>query len=109
MALAPLAPLVLYAGAAAVVLGLDALIGLRGNSLVVAPVSLALLGLVQAGRRWEVRAIVAELSERRLPGATPLTEPGSVLYARSTFDERLRDTDTSAVLGAILHHLEVRP
>lgn len=189
---APLTPLVLYAGGATVVLGLDALAGLRGDSLVVAPVSLALLGLVQAVRRWDarrrlrteadewilrgyqnrgasrfgwrvdeltgarerrllgrsLRAVVAQLSERRLPGAVPLnriglrpcrallvaiadrlealdrpvspsgiitvqrllTEPGSVLYAQSSFDERPldTDTDTGAVLGAILHHLEVR-
>ena len=187
---APLAPLVLYATGAAGVLGLEALAGLRGDPLVVAPVSLALVGLVQAVRRWEgrrrlraeadewilrgyqnrgasrfgwrideltgarerrllgnsLRAVVAQLSERRLPGAVPLnriglrpcraelvaladrlealdrpvspygiltvqrllTEPGSVLYAPSSFDER-RPLDTGAVLGANLHHLEVRP
>src|SRR5260370_12649549 len=55
MAPAPLEPLLLHLGVAAVVLGLEALVGLRGNSLVVAPVSLVLLGLVQAGRRSNVR------------------------------------------------------
>jgi hypothetical protein len=187
----PLAPLVLFTVGAAVVLGLGSLVGLRGDSLVVGPVSLALLGLVQAVRRWDarrrlcaeadawirrgyenrtgarygwrideltsarerrllgrsVRAVVAQLSDRRSLGAVPLdriglrpcrsnlvaladrlealdrpvspsgilavhlllTEPGSVLYARSSFDKRPLDTDTSAVLGAVLHHLEVRP
>jgi hypothetical protein len=187
----PLSPLVLFTVGAAVVLGLGALVGLRGDSLVVAPVSLALLGLVQAVGRWDaqrrlraeadawiergyenrtgsrygwrigeltsarerrvlgrsLRAIVAQLSERRSLGAVPLdriglrpcrsdlvaladrlealdrpvtpsgilavhrllTEPGSVLYARSSFDKRPLDTDSSAVLGAVLHHLEVRP
>jgi hypothetical protein len=187
----PLVPLVLYAVFAGSVLGLEALAGLGGDPLVVAPVSLALLGLVQAVRRWDVRrrlraqadawiqrgyenraasrygwrideltgarerrllagsvrAVVEQLSERRSLGAVPLnriglrpcrsnlvaladrlealerpvspsgilavqrllTEPGSVLYAPSSFDERPLDTDTSAVLGAILQHLEVRP
>ena len=44
-----------YAVAAAVVLALEALAGLRGDALVVAPVSLALFGLVQAARRWDAR------------------------------------------------------
>lgn len=186
----PLAPLLLFMVGAAVVLGLGALVGLRGDVLVVAPVSLALFGLFQTARRWDtrrrlcaeadawilrgfenraasrygwrigeltgtrerrllagsVRAVVQQLSERRSLGAVPLnrsglrpcrsnlvaladrlealerpvspsgilavqrllTEPGSVLYAPSGFDERPLDTDTSAVLGAILHHLEVR-
>jgi hypothetical protein len=185
----PLVPFVAYAVAAAPVFGLEALAGLRGDALVVAPVSLAAFGLVQAVRRWDarrhlraeadawilrgyenraasrygwrideltgprerrllgnsVRAIVAQLSERRLSGAVPLnriglrpcrsdlvaladrleaverpvspsgilavqrllTEPGSVLYTSPSFDGR--SLDTGAVLGAILHHLEVRP
>jgi hypothetical protein len=186
---APWPPFVLYAGSAAGVLGVEALAGLRGDTLIVAPVSLALLGLVKGVRRWDVRrrlraeadawitrgyenragsrygwriedltgirerrllgksvrAVVAQVSERRLPGAAPLnrvalrpcraelsaladrleafdqpvspsgilgvhrllTEPGSVLYTPPSFGEPL-PLDTSAVLGAILHHLEVR-
>jgi hypothetical protein len=187
----PLVPLVGYVVAAASVLGLEALAGLGGDPLAVAPVSLALLGLLQASRRWDarrrlraeadawiergyenraasrygwrideltsgrerrllghsLRAVVAQLSERRSLGAVPLnrsglrpcrsnlvaladrlealerpvspsgilavqrllTEPGSVIYAPSSFDESPLDTDTRAVLGAILHQLEVRP
>ena len=186
----PLAPLVLFTTGAAVVLGLGALVGLRGDVLVVAPVSLALFGLFQTARRWDtrrrlraeadawilrgyenraasrygwrigeltgarerrllagsVRAVVQQLSERRSLGAVPLnrsglrpcranlvaladrlealdrpvtpsgilavhrllTEPGSVLYARSSFDKRPLETDTGAVIGAVLHQLEVR-
>src|SRR5712671_6090692 len=51
----PLAPLVLFAVGAAVVLGLGALVGLRGDVLVVAPVSLTLFGLLRTARRWDVR------------------------------------------------------
>jgi hypothetical protein len=186
--LTPLAPLVLFTAGAAVVLGLGALVGLRGDVLVVAPVSLTLFGLFQAARRWDarrrlraeadawilrvyenraasrygwrideltsaherrllagtVRAFVAELTERRLSSAVPInraalrpcraelvaladrlealeqpvspagiltvqrliTEPGSILYAPLRFDGRPHHT--RAVLGAILHHLEVR-
>jgi hypothetical protein len=94
---------------------------LRGDSLVVAPVSLALLGLVRAVRRWDARRRlraeadewilrgyqnrrasrfgwrIDELTgacERRLPGAVPINRIG------------LRPC--RAELGAILHHLEVR-
>jgi hypothetical protein len=187
---ATVVPFVLYTAVAVVVLGLEALAGVRGDALVVAPVSFAILGLFQAVRRWDaqrrllaeadawiargyenragsrygwrideltgarerrllgssVRAVVAQLSERRLPGAVPLnraglrpfrgelvaladrlealdepvsasgilavqhllTEPGSVLYAPSSFREQL-PLDTRAVLGAVLDHLEVRP
>ena len=110
---AVLAPLVALAAVAAVVLGVCAAAGLRGDTLLVAPISLALLGVVLAARRWDerrrlcaaadawiarshdgasygwrvaeltsrrertmlahsVRHIVPELSERRLPGASPL-------------------------------------
>jgi hypothetical protein len=141
----PLAPLVLCAAGLAVVLGLEALGGLGGDSLVVAPVSLALLGLVQTVRRWDARRRLRAEAEPRSLSAVPLnriglrpcraelvalgdrleaferpvspsgvlavqrllTEPGSVLYAPSSFEKRPLDT-TSAVLGAILHHLEVR-
>jgi hypothetical protein len=188
---APLAPFVLYTSVAVVVLGLEAFAGLRGDALVVAPVSFAILGLLKAARRWDVqrrlraeadawigrgyenragsrygwrideltgarerrllassvRAVVAQLSERRLPGAVPLnrvglrpyraelvaladrlealdrpvspsgvitvqrllTEPGSVLYAGSSFAEPPLVTATGAVLGAVIDHLEVRP
>src|ERR1700674_4491068 len=51
----PLAPLVLFTAGAAVALGLGALVGLRGDVLVVAPVSLALFGLFQTARRWDAR------------------------------------------------------
>jgi hypothetical protein len=188
--LSPLRPITLCLPLAGATLALSATGGFTGRDLLVAPVSLALLGLLHSGNRfldrqrlrrsadawiargydslagrygWRIaeltaprerrllarslRAVVAQLSERRLPGAVQinrvglrpyrnelvaladrlealdrpvspsgiitvqrlLTEPGSVLYAPSSFDERPRDTDTGAVLGAILHHLEVRP
>lgn len=47
---APFAPVAFYGAIAAIVFGLEALVGLRGDVLVVAPVSLAILGLVQAVR-----------------------------------------------------------
>jgi hypothetical protein len=51
----PLTPLFLCATGAAVVLGIAALSGLDGESLLVAPISLALLGVVLAVRRWDER------------------------------------------------------
>lgn len=51
----PLTPLFLCTAGAAVVLGLGALSGLHGDSLLVAPISLALLGVVLAIRRWDER------------------------------------------------------
>jgi hypothetical protein len=51
----PLTPIFLCAAGAAFVLGLAALAGLHGDSLLVAPISLALLGVVLALRRWDER------------------------------------------------------
>ena len=51
----PLTPLFLCATGAAIFLGFGALAGLRSDSLLVAPVSLALLGVVLAIRRWDER------------------------------------------------------
>ena len=52
---AALAPLVALVAVAAVVLGVCAAAGLRGDTLLVAPISLALLGAVLAARRWDER------------------------------------------------------
>ena len=51
----PLTPLFLCATGAAIVLCFGALAGLRADSLLVAPISLALLGVVLAVRRWDER------------------------------------------------------
>ena len=51
----PLLPLGLCVAGAAVVLGLGALAGLHLDPLLVAPISLALLGVVLAVRRWDER------------------------------------------------------
>ena len=51
----PLLPLVLCVAGAVVVLGLGALSGLRLDPMLVAPISLALLGVVLAERRWDER------------------------------------------------------
>ncbi len=51
----PLLPLLLCVGGAVVVLGLGALSGLHLDPLLVAPISLALLGVVLAVRRWDER------------------------------------------------------
>jgi len=182
----PWLPSVACAATAAAVFGLGLAGGLSGRALLVAPLSLVLLGLVLSARRWEerhracaaadawiargyenrasrygwrieeltsrrerrllgrsVRRIVPELAAGRLPGASPLnrpalrpfraelialadrlddferpvsaagilgvhrllTEPGSVLYSRPSFDKQPRDI--GAELGAILDGLEV--
>jgi hypothetical protein len=51
----PLTPIFLCTTGAAIFLGFGALAGLRADSLLVAPISLALLGLVLAIRRWDER------------------------------------------------------
>jgi hypothetical protein len=183
---APWVPAAACLAASAAVLGLGVAGGLAGDSLLVAPLSLALLGLVLVARRWEerrracaaadawiargyenrasrygwrieeltsqrerrllgrsVRRIVPELAAGRRPGASPLnrfalrpfrselialadrlddlerpvsaagilgvhrllTEPGSALYSRPSFDKQPRDI--GAELGAILDGLEV--
>jgi len=50
-----LTPLVALAAVAALVFGAAALGGLRGDPLLVAPISLALLGVVLTARRWDER------------------------------------------------------
>ena len=182
----PWMPVAACLAVSAAVLGIGVAAGLSGDSLLVAPLSLALLGLVFAARRLEdrrracaaadawiergyenrasrygwraveltsprerrllgrsVRRIVPELAAGRPPGASPLnrtalrpfrselialadrlddlerpvsaagilgvhrllTEPGSVLYSRPSFDKQPRDI--GAELGAILDGLEV--
>jgi len=58
---AVLTPVVALAALAAAVLGVAALAGLHGDTLLVAPISLALLGVVLTARRWdESRRLRAE-------------------------------------------------
>ena len=123
----PLAPLVLCTAGAAGLLGLGALAALRGDVLVVAPVSIALFALLRTARHWDARrrlraeadAWILRVYENRansreqpvsaagiLTVQRLITEPGSVLYAPPRVDGRPHHT--RAVLGAILHHLEVR-
>jgi hypothetical protein len=183
---APWLPAGACLAAGTAVFGVGVAGGLAGRSLLVAPLSLVLLGLVLAALRWEerhracaaadawivrgyenrasqyawrideltsqrerrllgrsVRRIVPELAAGRRPGASPLnrfalrpfrselialadrlddferpvsaagilgvhrllTEPGSVLYSRPSFDKQPRDI--GAELGAILDGLEV--
>jgi hypothetical protein len=52
---AVLTPLVALAAVSALVLGIAASSGLRGDPLLVAPISLALLGVVLTVRRWDER------------------------------------------------------
>lgn len=51
----PAVPVVLFTAAASAVLGLLALAGVRGDALAVAPITLALFGVLQTVRRWNTR------------------------------------------------------
>jgi hypothetical protein len=142
---AVLAPLLALAAAAAVVLGLCAAAGLRGDTLLVAPISLALLGVVLTVRRWDerrrlcaaadawiarghdgasydwrvaeltsrrerrllansVRDIVPELSEHRLPGASPLNRVALRPYRSELIElaDRLDDLDRPVSASGVL-------
>ena len=52
---AAITPVVLLVGVSCLVLGLTVVAGLSGDALLVAPISLALLGVVLAIRRWDER------------------------------------------------------
>ena len=151
---AALAPLVALAAAAAVVFGVCAAAGLGGDTLLVAPISLALLGVVLAVRRWDerrrlcaaadawiarghdgtsygwrvaeltsrrerrllaisVRDIVPELSERRLPGASPLNRVALRPYRSELVElaDRLDELDRPVSAAGVLavRHLLTEP
>jgi len=151
---AALAPLVALVAVAAVVLGVCAAAGLRGDTLLVAPISLALLGAVLAARRWDerrrlcaaadawlarghdgasygwrvaeltsrrerrllansVRDIVPELSESRLPGASPLNRVALRPHRSELIElaDRLDDLDRPVSATGILavRHLLTEP
>ena len=61
---AVLTPLLVLSLAAAAVLGIAALAGLRGEELLVAPISLALLGVVLSIRRWDERRRLCSEADR---------------------------------------------
>jgi hypothetical protein len=60
----PLTPLFLCTTGAVMFLGFGALAGLRASSLLVAPISLALLGVVLALRRWDERRQLRAAADR---------------------------------------------
>jgi len=57
-ATAPFVPIAICAAVAGIVLGVEALAGLRGDRLLVGPISIGLLGLVQAAIRWNSRRLL---------------------------------------------------